>query len=348
MVNDVQKIRFIIVDLFSGRYVKEHSVGHEKYNLKPNEIDGLYYGYCPPYGGIGIERLGANRSAMCVDNVMLIYTHKIGMGANREVIAFTDKATVFRKEQSGKGMQRQIVVNGKTLDCGYHFVSENLYIIEDEEDRFKINCSEYNSYMFRKQRVFAGRYGALDEKLLKWINEYLVRMSQDDSLFQNQLEGSSSTGGTDTSASREPEFLDSSTGRVVKKNPAISKRAVATFGFKCAYNANHQTFLRKSGQPYMEGHHLIPCTSSNAERFWKRFGKSIDCVANIVSLCPTCHRRIHFGSEEERVVIIEKLYEVQAEKLKAAGLLISQEELKKMYRKDDELGVTGYGIKQSQ
>ena len=34
-----------------------------------------------------------------------------------------------------------------------------------------------------------------------------------------------------------------------------------------------------------------------------KFKKNIDCIENIVCLCPTCHRRIHFGSDEEKRAI---------------------------------------------
>lgn len=81
----------------------------------------------------------------------------------------------------------------------------------------------------------------------------------------------------------------------------------------------------------MEGHHLIPCSPGNSEKYWKRYSRNIDCIDNIVSLCPTCHRRIHYGSDAERTEIIDKLYEVQAEKLKAAGLKISLKELRELY-----------------
>ncbi len=330
-MKDIQQLPFIIIDLNSGRYVKEHSVGHEKYNLVPNPIDGLYYGYCPPFGGIGIERLGAKKQDICVNNVIVIYTRKIGKGPDREVIAFTDNATVFRKEQPGKGKERQIVIDGKTKDCGYHITSENLYNLERLDDKCLIHCSEYNTYMFRKQRVFKGQYPDLDKKLLSWLNGFFLRMNQEDSLYQEQLEDSIKVAVNDSSSTREPEFFDSSTGRVVKKNLSISRRAVASSDYKCAYNVDHKTFLRANGLPYMEGHHLIPCTSSNAEKFWKRFGRNIDCVENIVALCPTCHRRIHFGSKAERTEIIDKLYEVQADKLRLADLGISLDELRELY-----------------
>jgi 5-methylcytosine-specific restriction protein A len=322
---------FIIVDLNSGRYVKEHSVGHEKYNLEPNKIDGLYYGYCPPYGGIGIERLGAKRKELSVNNVIVFYSRKKGKGPDREIIAFTDKATVFRKEQSGKGMMRQIVIDGKTIDCGYHIVSENIYILKRASDRFQIHCGDYNTHMFRKQRAFSDKYRELDKLLLAWFNEYLLRMNQDDSLYQEQLEDLIPVYDTDSSSTREPEYLDSKTGRVAKKNPSISSKAVAASGFKCSYDPTHHTFRKANGIQYMEGHHLIPCNSGNSEKYWKRFGRNIDCFENIVSLCPTCHRRIHYGSEAERNEIIDKLYKVQAKRLKVAGLEISLDELRKLY-----------------
>ena len=322
---------FIIVDLNSGRYVKEHSVGHEKYNLEPNKIDGLYYGYCPPFGGIGIERLRANRKDSRVDNVIVFYSRKKGKGPDREIIAFTDKATVFRKEQSGKGMMRQIVIDGKTIDCGYHIVSENIYILKRASDRFQIHCDGNKTYMFRKQRVFSEKYPELDKPLLSWFNEYLLRMNQDDSLYQEQLDDSIPVSGTDSSSTREPEYLDSKTGRVAKKNPSISSKAVAASGFKCAFDSAHHTFLKENGKQYMEGHHLIPCNPGNSEKYWKRFSRNIDCFENIVSLCPICHRRIHYGSDSERSKIIDKLYEVQVEKLKAAGLKISLKELRELY-----------------
>ena len=322
---------FIIVDLNSGRYVKKHSIGHEEYNLTPNEIDGLYYGYCPPYGGIGIERLGAKRQDLSIDNVIVFYSRKKGKGPDREIIAFTDKATVFRKEQPGKGMMRQIFINGKTIDCGYHIVSENIYNVKRESERFQIHCGNYNAHMFRKQRVFSEKYPDLDKSLLAWFNEYLLWMNQDDFLYQEQLEDLIPVSGTDSSSTREPEYLDSTIGRVAKKNPSISSKAVAASRYKCAYNPTHHTFLKSNGIQYMEGHHLIPCTPGNSEKYWKRFGRNIDCIENIVSLCPTCHRRIHYGSVAERTEIIDKLYEVQADKLKVAGLSISLDELRKLY-----------------
>lgn len=81
----------------------------------------------------------------------------------------------------------------------------------------------------------------------------------------------------------------------------------------------------------MEGHHLIPCTSANSENYGVKYGRNIDCVENIICLCPTCHRRIHFGSNDEKDTIIRFLYKKQISSLLAAGLKFSIDELLFLY-----------------
>ena len=81
----------------------------------------------------------------------------------------------------------------------------------------------------------------------------------------------------------------------------------------------------------MEGHHLIPCTYTNAKYYWDNQGINIDCQANIVCLCPTCHRQIHYGSDNAKRTLIEKLYEESKDKLKSVGLTLTLEELLKLY-----------------
>ena len=101
--------------------------------------------------------------------------------------------------------------------------------------------------------------------------------------------------------------------------------------FKCVFDNSHETFQTAKGVPYMEGHHLIPCTVSNVEYYWDKYGRNIDCVENIICLCPTCHRRIHFGSKEEKERIIKVLYKKQISSLRTAGLDISIDELLSLY-----------------
>lgn len=99
------------------------------------------------------------------------------------------------------------------------------------------------------------------------------------------------------------------------------------------FDEKHNTFQTRHSVPYMEGHHLIPCTPTNAQAFWDKYKVNIDCPENIVCICPTCHRRIHFGSDAEKREVIEKLYNFKKDKLKKANIEISLEELIELYKK---------------
>ena len=62
--------------------------------------------------------------------------------------------------------------------------------------------------------------------------------------------------------------------------------------YKCEISPQHITFTSKNtGHFYMEGHHAIPM------RHQDKFTKSLDVYANIVCLCPICHRLLHYGIE---------------------------------------------------
>ena len=101
--------------------------------------------------------------------------------------------------------------------------------------------------------------------------------------------------------------------------------------YTCQIDPTHKTFMAVRNVPYMEGHHLIPCTAENSKKFWKKYAKNIDCVANIV-ICPNCHRAVHFGDEDTKTDKIKVLFAKQAEKLKRAGIEITEEELLGLYK----------------
>lgn len=128
-----------------------------------------------------------------------------------------------------------------------------------------------------------------------------------------------------------PNFASGKGGMGVTKNATVSKQALINAKYVCAGNHAHATFETTKGQPYMEGHHLIPCTYTNAKYYWEKQGVNIDCQANIVCLCPTCHRLIHYGANNVKRALIEKLYKETKEKLESIGIILTQEELLKLY-----------------
>lgn len=184
-------------------------------------------------------------------------------------------------------------------------------------------------------------YEVAEKELFEYLQEQFDSISfleqgldDDDSGFQQQIQDEEVSAGqveADTSM-HKPKFTVNNGSRVVERNSRYSKMALVEAEYKCICDARHITFQTPKGVPYMEGHHLIPCTASNTETYWNRFRRNIDCVENIVCLCPNCHRRIHFGADTEKFEVIKDLYEVQATKLKSIGIRITLDELLKLYK----------------
>lgn len=108
-------------------------------------------------------------------------------------------------------------------------------------------------------------------------------------------------------------------------NPSLGKEAISRNYFCCAVDQNHPTFRKRNGDRYMEVHHLIPL------EWQSEFSNKLDTRANLVPLCPLCHKRIHYGCAEEVTPILTRLYEERKEPLKESGLEISLEALLRLY-----------------
>lgn len=55
-----------------------------------------------------------------------------------------------------------------------------------------------------------------------------------------------------------------------------------------------------------------------------KFDKSIDVYANVVCLCPICHRLIHYGLETEKKNLLNQIYETRIDRLVSSGIEISK------------------------
>ena len=122
--------------------------------------------------------------------------------------------------------------------------------------------------------------------------------------------------------------VQSKTSNVIVRNRTIAEKALKKAHYLCAWNINHETFIRKSNHlRYMESHHLIPL------EFQKYFEYSLDIDANIICLCSQCHNEIHYGENYKEMV--KRFYEERKEDLKRCGIeLESVDDLYKMYEKE--------------
>ncbi|MFA1739358.1 MrcB family domain-containing protein [Lysinibacillus fusiformis] len=97
--------------------------------------------------------------------------------------------------------------------------------------------------------------------------------------------------------------------------------------YKCEVDPYHETFTSKAtNHQYVEAHHFVGIAH------YKKFPEvDLDRAANIVSLCPNCHRKIHHGSDIERLSMIETLYEKIEGRLKQVGIEVTMTQLKEFY-----------------
>lgn len=106
-----------------------------------------------------------------------------------------------------------------------------------------------------------------------------------------------------------------------RRNQIIVNQSLEGAGYCCEHNAEHQTFIAKStNHAYMEGHHLIPM------KYQDNFNCSIDVYANIVCLCPICHKLLHFGQEKDKIYVAEGLYEKRQSRLIQSGIDLSKKD----------------------
>lgn len=131
------------------------------------------------------------------------------------------------------------------------------------------------------------------------IDDYQQKIEeQDDVMFEDTEEVA-------------PRIATSTTERA-QRNPKIGKHAIARANYECEIDSSHTTFISQStNKQYMEAHHIIPMKFQ--DYFWEHKNKNIDSVNNVVSLCPNCHRMIHFGCDTDVKNIMEILFELRKE-----------------------------------
>lgn len=115
-----------------------------------------------------------------------------------------------------------------------------------------------------------------------------------------------------------------------KRYPRSAKEAADALlreNYTCEVDPKHETFTGKAtNHQYVEAHHFIGISHH------KKFPEiDLDRAANIVCLCPTCHRKIHHGIDEVRLPMIEKLYQKIKKRLERVGIEVTMLQLKEFY-----------------
>ena len=132
----------------------------------------------------------------------------------------------------------------------------------------------------------------------------------------------------ESGAEQPPPLLPGTLGKRYARSGKRSAEALIEAGFACEVDSSHKTFISaRSKHAYVEGHHLIPMSAQQS------FLQNLDVRANIVALCPICHRLLHHGVVEAKKPLLTKLLLTRNKKLASKGIVISAEKLMMLYKK---------------
>lgn len=150
-----------------------------------------------------------------------------------------------------------------------------------------------------------------DENFLNKLNIDIVYLQQDNFEYNN--------------CPKSPREMTRSVSEKYPRNREVSRRALFKAGYLCECDNNHFLFKRRNSTVnYTEPHHLVPLSAA------KDFPEiDLDREQNVVSLCSNCHNLLHYGADFD--VVLRIIFEKRKDLLKAIGVDIEFEELKKYY-----------------
>lgn len=113
------------------------------------------------------------------------------------------------------------------------------------------------------------------------------------------------------------------------RNPSVAAAALEAAKFMCEIDPSHNTFISSSKDlPYVEAHHLVPMGQQGSYNY------SLDVTANIVALCPLCHKLLHHAKPRDKKAHLLRLLENRLQQLQEKGIETDAQTLLGYYNKD--------------
>lgn len=122
------------------------------------------------------------------------------------------------------------------------------------------------------------------------------------------------------------QLRESKAGYFYQRNQNETLYAKQKSNYKCVIDSSHITFTsEKTQNAYVEAHHIIPMY---AQEYFKN---TIDFADNIAVLCPNCHRKIHYATQNEKQTLIKHLFNLRKDIYPDYGIEINLELLLSFY-----------------
>lgn len=126
--------------------------------------------------------------------------------------------------------------------------------------------------------------------------------------------------GAELDLPRELGAASTTTASQWGRSSILRRQALESAHYQCSLDETHETFeVENTCHPYMESHHAISL------RYQSEFSHSLDVGANLVCLCPLCHRKLHYARLNLRKELLVCLYDMRAHRLDNCGLSVSKD-----------------------
>lgn len=206
------------------------------------------------------------------------------------------------------------------------------YFWNDNIQFVNIPLADFNEVIGYKRNYTRIRYHPIKEEYInngfEFLSNFLLKTytENEDAIYQNDVQNAKYSDNTEDKPILKKRLFQKNEQLYYPRNPSIAKSALYKANFKCELNENHLSFINKSSNyNYTEAHHLIPLAN------YEHFDFHLDVFANIISLCPNCHKMIHLGCENDINIALDILYAKRISRLKKVNLNIELNELKYLY-----------------
>ncbi len=304
----------------------ERGLQYERFNFKKYNDVHLGYVNVPGSAGINIKKLKPNS-----DNAFVIFFAQNPNTKKFVIVGFYKNAKCYPKQE------KKLSLEDDGIFCFKAEVNDSFLIPIKKRTIDMIGSSRNGiegSWGYQSWIWYADKLEP-EGKTTKWIDSTVqklllmkenydsTKIEEDDAKFQMLI--------NEEPIENIPHKTLTSSREAYTRSPKISKEGIVAANYLCEYNKNHITFISKtSKKQFVEAHHLIPMSKQEIilNKDMQNNG-NIDIVENIVSLCPNCHKNIHLGTDNTK--LIEKLYEKKIHKLRSKGFDLTLIELNSFY-----------------
>ncbi|MEK5174571.1 hypothetical protein NST63_15370 [Heyndrickxia sp. FSL W8-0496] len=213
----------------------------------------------------------------------------------------------------------------------YSFIPESIAVFTPiTSEEIKVIWGQFKGFNQSLQELDVNMYELLSKLLLSKNIRYVLDKDIDEETFQKEIVKTNAD--CSNIVIDKPKEINKWTHKITpltkwKRNPIVSRNAIILAKYRCEYDESHIFFKSNTtGENYVEAHHLIPM------EFQDQFENSLDVEANIFSLCPLCHKKVHHAVFEEKEDILIALYEERISRLEKCGIKLTKENLLNYYK----------------